>query len=127
MPCSNRETKGEQRPAPAHIRPSPPQLAPALFARVGRRRRALQRVNWIMDAIPALALIFGAAFAWLGLTIFVILRLRRRRSGSSVVASAPPPADPDGHYLYRPTRRVRAASGRARTRERRLHARKARR
>jgi hypothetical protein len=32
-----------------------------------------------MDTITGVALIIGAAVAWMGMTVFVLLRLRRRR------------------------------------------------
>ena len=47
-----------------------------------------------MDAIPSLVLVFGVAFVWLGLTVIVLLRLRRRRRGSSLVATAAPASAP---------------------------------
>ena len=53
---------------------------------------AVPRLSLSMNAIPSLVLIFGAAFVWVGLTVFVLLRLRRRRRGSSLVATAAPPA-----------------------------------
>lgn len=53
---------------------------------------AVPRLSLIMNAIPSLVLIFGAALVWVGLTVFVLLRLRRRRRGSSLVATAAPPA-----------------------------------
>ena len=59
-----------------------------------------------MDTITGVALIIGAALAWMGMTVFVLLRLRRRRKGSTVVATAPPPAD-SGSLHYRPWRRDR--------------------
>lgn len=41
-----------------------------------------------MDTLPAVLLVIGAAFAWIGLTAFVVLHLRRRRNGSTRIASA---------------------------------------
>lgn len=41
-----------------------------------------------MDTLPAVLLVIGAAFAWVGLTAIVVLHLRRRRNGSTLVASA---------------------------------------
>lgn len=52
----------------------------------------MPRLSLSMNAIPSLVLIFGVAFVWVGLTVFVLLRLRRRRRGSSLVATAAPPA-----------------------------------
>lgn len=60
-----------------------------------------------MDAILMVILIFGAAFAWMGLTAFVLLRLRRRRTGSSLIASAVPPPDRHGNQRRYPRRSVR--------------------
>ncbi|WP_258804880.1 hypothetical protein [Pseudarthrobacter sp. NS4] len=78
-----------------------------------------------MDTIPAVFLVFGAAFAWLGLTFFVIHHFRRRR-GSSLVATAPPAPDSDDNRRHRPWRRVRPLAGRAPARRRRLSVRKVR-
>ncbi|MET4145981.1 hypothetical protein [Arthrobacter sp. UYCo732] len=41
-----------------------------------------------MDTVSSLVLIVGAAFDWIDLTVFVLVRLRRRRrrNGSSLVA-----------------------------------------
>ncbi|WP_146069248.1 hypothetical protein [Arthrobacter sp. ZGTC412] len=64
-----------------------------------------------MDAIPLLILVFGAAFAWIGLMIFVALRLRRRRNGSSLVASAPSPAEATSRREHRVWRRGRPVTG----------------
>ncbi|WP_066287008.1 hypothetical protein [Arthrobacter sp. B6] len=77
-----------------------------------------------MDAIPAVILVFGVAFVWIGLTVFIVLRLRRHRNGSSLVASAPPPAEAD-RRPHRPWRRVRPLTG-ATLRQRRLRPRKVR-
>jgi hypothetical protein len=41
-----------------------------------------------VDTLPAVLLVIGAAFAWMGLTAFAALHLRRRRNGSTRVASA---------------------------------------
>ncbi|WP_258802360.1 hypothetical protein [Pseudarthrobacter sp. NS4] len=41
-----------------------------------------------MDTLPAVLLVIGAAFGWIGLTGIVVLHLRRRRNGSTLVASA---------------------------------------
>jgi hypothetical protein len=41
-----------------------------------------------VDTLPAVLLVIGAAFAWIGLTASVALHLRRRRNGSTLVASA---------------------------------------
>jgi hypothetical protein len=78
-----------------------------------------------MDMIPAVFLIFGVAFAWIGLTGFVILRLRRRRRGSSLLASATPPDELNSSRTHKLLRGVRSATGRTRTR-RRLSIRKVR-
>ncbi|WP_152683823.1 hypothetical protein [Pseudarthrobacter siccitolerans] len=77
-----------------------------------------------MDTIPAVLLVLAAAIAWLGLTVFVLLRLRRRRRGSSVVASAPESAD--GGHVHRPWRRVRRPTGSTPAGRRRLSVRKVR-
>jgi hypothetical protein len=79
-----------------------------------------------MRMIPSLVLVFGAAFAWLGVTVFVILRLRRRRNGSTLVASASAPTErAGGHSPHRPWRRVRPVTGQTPAR-RRLRLRKIR-
>jgi hypothetical protein len=78
-----------------------------------------------MDTIPAMMLIFGAAFAWLGLTVFVLLRLRRRRHGSSLVASAPDSLDGRSHG-HRPWRRIRRATDRTSADGRKLSVRRVR-
>jgi hypothetical protein len=78
----------------------------------------------IMDTIPAMVLVFGAAFAWVGLTVVVLLRLRRRRHGSSLVASAP--VDPGRNHPHRTWRRVRPVTGQTPPRRRRLSLRKVR-
>jgi hypothetical protein len=41
-----------------------------------------------METISAMVLVFAAAFGWIGLTVYVLLHLRRRRNGSTVVATA---------------------------------------
>lgn len=41
-----------------------------------------------MDTLPAVLLVIGTAFVWIGLTAIVVLHLRRRRNGSTLVASA---------------------------------------
>ena len=79
-----------------------------------------------MDTITGVALIMGAALAWMGMTVFVMLRLRRRRKGSTLVASAPPPADAGTGLHYRPLRRVRPATTRIPPRRHRMHLKKAR-
>jgi hypothetical protein len=79
-----------------------------------------------MDTIPAMMLIFGAAFAWLGLTVFVLLRLRRRRHGSSLVASAASPDSKDRRHGHRPWRRIRRATDRTSANGRKLSVRRVR-
>ncbi|MDR6415798.1 hypothetical protein [Pseudarthrobacter sulfonivorans] len=64
-----------------------------------------------METIPAVFLVIGVAFAWLGITVFVIMRFRRRRSGSTLVGSAAPPSDHAGKRRGRTQRRVRAVAG----------------
>lgn len=79
-----------------------------------------------MDTITGVALITGAAVAWMGMTVFVLLRLRRRRKGSTVVAAAPPPAD-SGSLHYRHWRRDRLVTMRIPPRRHhRLHLKKVR-
>ena len=78
-----------------------------------------------MDTITGVALIIGAALAWMGMTVFVLLRLRRRRKGSTLVASAPPPED-SGSLHYRPWLRVRPATTRVSLRRHRMRLRKVR-
>jgi hypothetical protein len=63
--------------------------------------QAAPGLNSTMDTIPAVILILGAAFAWLGLTVVVLSRLRRRRNGSSLVASAAPPVDPSSNHSHK--------------------------
>lgn len=66
----------------------------------------------IMDAIPSLVLVFGVAFVWLGLTVIVLLRLRRRR-GSSLVATAAPPAGRAGTHSRKHWRLAHPLTGSA--------------
>ena len=68
-----------------------------------------------MDAIPSLVLVFGVAFVWLGLTVFVLLRLRRRRRGSSLVATATPApaAGPAGSHARKHWRLAHPITGSA--------------
>jgi hypothetical protein len=68
-----------------------------------------------MDTVPTVLLVFVAAFAWIGLTVFVILRLRRRRNGSTLVASAPAEQHSRSHM---PWRHVRPVTGQAPVRRR---------
>ncbi|MET1087361.1 MAG: hypothetical protein ABWY04_09620 [Arthrobacter sp.] len=77
-----------------------------------------------MDTIPAVLLILGTAIAWLGLTVFVLLRLRHRRSGSSVVASAPDSVG--GGHTHKPWRRARRSTGKTPAGRRRPGVRKVR-
>lgn len=76
-----------------------------------------------MDTVPTVLLVFAAAFAWIGLTVFVILRLRRRHNGSTLVASAP--AEPHKSRSHVSWRRVRPVAGQTPLR-RRLRLRKVR-
>ncbi|MEJ1179710.1 hypothetical protein ACFC25_17105 [Pseudarthrobacter sp. NPDC055928] len=83
-----------------------------------------------MDTIPAVFLVIGAAFVWLGLTAIAMLRLRRRRSGSTLVRSATAPADQAPGRPDRPMRRRHAIPDRnagVPVRRRRLKVRKVRR
>ncbi|WP_459790421.1 hypothetical protein [Arthrobacter sp. AD-310] len=78
-----------------------------------------------METITAMILVFAAAFAWIGLTVYVLLHLRRRRNGSTLVATAP---GHDGHVRGRPQlpwRHHHPAANRTRAR-RKLHLRKVR-
>lgn len=59
-----------------------------------------------MDTIPAVFLVIGAAFAWLGVTLVVILRTRHRRSGSRPV-HPPHPTDQAHHRAGIRWRRLR--------------------
>ncbi|MDP9889552.1 hypothetical protein [Pseudarthrobacter enclensis] len=54
-----------------------------------------------MSTAQTVALIFVAAFAWIGVTLLVLLALLRPRKGSSALAAAPPPPD---LTAYRPHR-----------------------
>ena len=76
-----------------------------------------------MDTVPTVLLVFAAAFAWIGLTVFVTLRLSRRRNGSTLVASAP--VEEHSSRSHMPWRRVRPVTGQTPVR-RRLRLRKVR-
>jgi hypothetical protein len=52
-------------------------------------------LHLVMDTIPTMFFVIVAAFVWLGLIVFAILRLRRRRSGSSAVVPSSVPVDPN--------------------------------
>jgi hypothetical protein len=69
----------------------------------------------------SVVLIFVAAFAWIGLTLLVVLEMRRRRRGSSRVASALPPPHPtsDSDRPHRAWRRARPVTNQAPSRRRR--------
>lgn len=73
-----------------------------------------------MDKIPAIVLVIGAAIAWLGLAVAIILRIRRRRSGSSLVRSEAPAEA----LAYRHGRPRRIVIGHTPARHRRLRVRK---
>ena len=74
-----------------------------------------------MDALPAVLLVIGAAFAWIGLTSTVVVHLRRRRNGSTLVA---PATGGMGHHV-RPWR-ARLHRNRAGARPRRVRLRRTR-
>ncbi|MEW1812537.1 hypothetical protein AB0284_17755 [Pseudarthrobacter phenanthrenivorans] len=80
-----------------------------------------------MTTAQTVALIFVAAFVWIGLTLIVLLTLRRRRKGSSVVASAPPLPDPTSSRPHRPWRRVPSVTGQSPVPRRRLRLQRVRR
>jgi hypothetical protein len=71
-----------------------------------------------MSTPQALALVFVAAFTWIGLTIIVLQQLRRRRRGSSKVASAPTHPVPVRDRRHRPWRRAQPLTGQAPTHRR---------
>ena len=60
-----------------------------------------------MDTIPAVILIFGVAFVWLGVPVVLILRSRRRRGGPRPVRPAAQPADQAHHPAGVRWRRLR--------------------
>lgn len=79
-----------------------------------------------MNTIQAVVLILSAAFAWIGLTVVMLLKLRRRRKGSSVVASAPSPPGPTPYRPRKPWRRTRPSASLAPAARRGLHVKKVR-
>lgn len=84
------------------------------------------RLDLVMDTIPALIMIFGAAFAWIVLTVFALRRLRRRRKGSSQLTSAAPRGDPNSAQRLKPWHRIRPAKGPTSARRRKFSVRKVR-
>lgn len=84
------------------------------------------RLDLTMETIPALIMIFGAAFAWIVLTVFALRRLRRRKKAPPPSTSAAPRGDTNGANLTKPWHRIRPAKGPAFVRRRKLGARKVR-
>lgn len=64
-----------------------------------------------MSTAQTVALIFVVAFVWVGLTLIVLLTLRRRRKGSSVVATAPPSPELTSYRPHRPQRTIPPVTG----------------